>query len=121
LHYLHISTTSYDHCGTGMKPTRIEKTSQNELTIFWQDGHISQYTFQDLRDNCPCAVCRAEAIDAPGKLLPIFVEGKYILAGLKQVGTYAVQIDWRDGHNTGIYTFEYLRSLCSCGKCGIVK
>ncbi len=33
------------------------------------------------------------------------------------VGRYAVQIFWNDGHSTGIYTFDYLRSLCSCAEC----
>jgi DUF971 family protein len=27
------------------------------------------------------------------------------------VGNYAVRLDWSDGHNTGIYTYEYLRQL----------
>jgi len=30
------------------------------------------------------------------------------------VGRYAVQIAWTDGHDSGIYTFEYLRELCPC-------
>jgi ATP-binding protein involved in chromosome partitioning len=33
------------------------------------------------------------------------------------VGAYAVRIDWSDGHSTGIYTYEYLRSLCPCERC----
>jgi DUF971 family protein len=30
------------------------------------------------------------------------------------VGRYALQIFWSDGHSTGIYAFDYLRSLCPC-------
>jgi DUF971 family protein len=56
-------------------------------------------------------------MDATGPLLPIYEEGKYSLSGITQVGTYAVQIDWQDGHRTGIYTYEYLRALCTCDDC----
>jgi len=33
------------------------------------------------------------------------------------VGNYALQFGWSDGHDTGIYTFEYLRKLCPCPEC----
>ena len=33
------------------------------------------------------------------------------LRGWRPVGGYAIQFDFSDGHNTGLYTFEYLRSL----------
>jgi DUF971 family protein len=33
------------------------------------------------------------------------------------VGNYALQFGWSDGHNTGIYSFEYLRALCPCPRC----
>ena len=31
--------------------------------------------------------------------------------GMHQVGRYAVQIDWSDGHSTGIYSWDYLLKL----------
>jgi len=37
--------------------------------------------------------------------------------GFGQVGSYAISIDWSDGHDTGIYTFRYLRELCQCAGC----
>ncbi len=40
--------------------------------------------------------------------------GRYTLAAMQQVGSYAVQLQWADGHNTGIYTWEYLLALCPC-------
>jgi DUF971 family protein len=33
------------------------------------------------------------------------------------IGRYALGITWSDGHATGIYSFDYLRELCPCGKC----
>ncbi len=35
------------------------------------------------------------------------------------VGRYAYKIVWNDGHETGIYTLEYLRSLCQCPECTV--
>jgi DUF971 family protein len=37
------------------------------------------------------------------------------------VGRYALQIFWNDGHSTGIYSFDYLRSLCSCLECEVSR
>jgi DUF971 family protein len=33
------------------------------------------------------------------------------------MGAYALRVDWSDGHDTGIYTFEYLLEICPCEKC----
>jgi DUF971 family protein len=33
------------------------------------------------------------------------------------VGYYAYSIEWSDGHNTGIFTFDLLRALCECDAC----
>ncbi len=100
-----------------MKPKRIQRISATELNVVWHDGHTGRYTMRRLRDECPCAVCRAGKTEGDGVLLPIFDEKKYILRGINLVGTYAVQLSWEDGHNTGIYRYEYLRSLCECGEC----
>jgi DUF971 family protein len=40
------------------------------------------------------------------------------LVGLEQVGSYALQPVWADGHSYGIYSWEYLRQLCPCGDHG---
>jgi len=33
------------------------------------------------------------------------------------VGNYAIQIEFTDGHNTGIYSYDYLRTICPCEAC----
>ena len=38
----------------------IEKVDDDRLRITWEDGHLSEFTFRYLRQNCPCAVCRDE-------------------------------------------------------------
>ena len=36
---------------------------------------------------------------------------------IQLVGGYGLRVDWSDGHNTGIYTFERLRATCPCSRC----
>jgi DUF971 family protein len=36
---------------------------------------------------------------------------------LALVGAYGLQVDWSDGHGTGIYTFEHLLAVCPCPGC----
>jgi len=103
-----------------MQPVSIKKTSPTELTITWKDGHVSPYTLELLRDSCPCAGCKGETVlmreyqpPPPDRSTP----GRYDLKSIQQVGSYAIQLVWGDGHNTGIYSWEYLRELCRCGEC----
>ncbi|MBS1912056.1 MAG: DUF971 domain-containing protein [Bacteroidetes bacterium] len=95
-------------------PTRIEQTSPIELTLTWPDGTLSTMTLKLLRDECPCAGCKGEVI--LGKvykpaLLPTFTPGMYELVAIDPVGSYGIQITWKDGHHTGIYSWEYLHLL----------
>lgn len=107
-----------------MHPTQIKLSPPNDslaqsLLLIWDDGHKGRITLKSLRDHCPCAGCQGETI-----LLKTYrppsqpdLPGKYTLTGAQQVGSYAVGISWGDGHSTGIYTFETLRSLCECDIC----
>jgi DUF971 family protein len=39
------------------------------------------------------------------------------LEDITTVGNYALSLKWFDGHDSGIYSFKYLRSLCRCAQC----
>jgi DUF971 family protein len=39
------------------------------------------------------------------------------LMEIRPVGNYAIEFRWEDGHSTGIYAYDYLRSLCPCADC----
>jgi DUF971 family protein len=107
-----------------MRPTQIKQKSATELFVKWDDGHESLFTLQYLRDECPCASCKGETVllhsYTPLKL-PVMAPGKYELRSIQQVGNYAIQIYWGDGHQTGIYSWEYLREICTCGECRAKK
>ena len=36
---------------------------------------------------------------------------------LEKWETQGIKIHWSDGHATGIFAFEYLRSICECDEC----
>lgn len=82
------------------------------VRVTWDDGHVGDYPREHLRGYCPCALCQGHGVGLK------FVEGGDAkLAEIGAVGNYAIQFRWEDGHNTGIYTFDYLRSLCPCPEC----
>jgi len=112
---------------TRRKPTsvKIHVSSGAGVDIAWSDGHASHYDFTYLREHCPCATCNDErekkkafsaAVPAAPAALPIFKPRPRAQAATS-VGNYAIQISYSDGHGTGIYSYDYLRTLCPCAEC----
>ena len=93
-----------------MMPKRIE-VKKGYLTIEWSDNTISNIKLIELRKNCPCAVCAAEKEDKGEKYIPLYTGDQLVISKIKIVGSYALGIIWKDGHNTGIYEFSSLREL----------
>ena len=99
----------------------------SELIVEWKDGHTSRIPFSLLRNGCPCAECRG-GHDKMGSTPPPNVfemeledSTRTRLRNIEAIGTYALSPHWEDGHQFGIYTWEYLRALCPCPICrGIV-
>ncbi len=105
---------------TRKKPSsvKVHVTSGAGVDIVWSDGHSSHFDFAYLRDLCPCALCNDERSkkDAlagtmgSAAVLPMF-KPKARAQSAEAVGNYAVQIKYSDGHSTGIYSFDYLRTI----------
>jgi DUF971 family protein len=104
---------------------KIHVTSGAGVDITWADGHASHYDFAYLRDQCPCATCNderekkhafASAGPASSAALPMF-KPKPSARAATSVGNYAIQITFTDGHATGIYSYDHLRSICTCFAC----
>ena len=93
-----------------LEPTALKQVGADTLEIQWNDGHHSIHNARALRLHCPCANCvdewtrerRIQADSIPPGIKPKSIES---------VGRYALKISFSDGHDTGIYTFELLRSL----------
>ena len=103
-----------------MRPKSIKKSQENELAIVWNNGHQSRYLLEWLRDMCPCAGCQGETVLLHTYIAPPqekTAPGRNTLKGIQLVGSYAVQLQWGDGHNTGIYTWEHMMDICQCVEC----
>jgi DUF971 family protein len=100
-------------------PTRLDLKKDEKLEIQWQDGTKCTYTLDYLRSLCPCAHCkqvRQAGGDKPRKPTSLAIlPGNYAtplrVVSAELVGNYALRIDWSDDHGSGIYSFEYLRSI----------
>ncbi|MGH2536666.1 MAG: gamma-butyrobetaine hydroxylase-like domain-containing protein [Candidatus Promineifilaceae bacterium] len=95
--------------------------SQRILTVSWSDGHESRYSFAGLRAICPCVECRGghHHMGQPPDPRQVrdAVDAELELRDAQQVGAYALQFQWSDGHATGIYTWGHLRAACPCPIC----
>jgi DUF971 family protein len=93
---------------------RIADSSSYHLKF--SDGLEFDITSKELRDNCPCASCKGEEVllhryESQNKQ-PVSESG-YILEKAELVGSYAIKLIWKDGHDTGIYSWEFLHKLAS--------
>lgn len=105
---------------------RVMKSEGTGVEIDWKDGHHSSWTFAWLRNACPCATCHDErersgrplgvAKPKPQTLLVMY-EAPPRPVEVTPVGKYALKFKWNDGHESGIYSWEYLRRVCQCEVC----
>jgi len=97
--------------GVTPHPTEIRfDDDQKVLTVAFSDGAEYQYRTAILRGYCPCAHCQGHG-SLPHVWNPIRDESAITVSDISQVGNYAICIAWEDGHNTGVYSFEMLRTI----------
>ena len=108
-----MTTTS--GAGRPAVPAEVRRLAEaRTVRIRWTDGHVSAYPFAYLRGWCPCAACQGHGN------APHFVEAENTdLAHVAVVGKYALGLTWGDGHDTGIYSYRWLRQLCRCAACAV--
>ena len=96
------------------KPRSVELLAdEGMLCVRWSDGTRSRYDLNGLRRSCPCALCR-EAREQSDELSLLSGEAISATAEAQRVdfvGRYGLRILWGDGHDQGIYTFDFLRQL----------
>jgi DUF971 family protein len=115
---------------TDPKRVNVQLTTGQGMDIEWKDGHQSHYSFTYLRDACPCAMCDQERVQsgrepgepvtpAPGAL-PMFKPAAKPTEAAG-VGKYAIRFTWNDGHEPGIYSWDFLRAFCPCEECSAAR
>lgn len=100
-----------------IRPTQVTADREKRLlTIQWNDGRECAYSFAGLRAVCPCVLCQGghDHMGRPADklLLEKSRNDELNLVAANPVGSYAVQFVWTDGHDSGIYTWEYLHEAC---------
>ncbi|MEE9451000.1 MAG: DUF971 domain-containing protein [Ignavibacteriaceae bacterium] len=97
-----------------MSPKQVKIFNKDKLKITWEDSTETILSLKYMRDECPCAGCKGETIllktyrpPAPTVVTPEM----YQVKNIEVVGEYAIQVTWKDGHNTGIYSWDYIKQL----------
>ena len=111
-----------------MLPLHLEKAGPRVLNIVWDDGEVSYYPVEFLRRKCPCASCSEARHAKPAQANPFrilqpqeIISGDLDLHEAEVVGRYALNFKWSDGHQEGIYTFDFLRELAEEEPCRQAK
>lgn len=94
-----------------IEPREISQETNFLLRIGWADGRTCDYKSANLRRACPCAQCVNEWT-GERTLKPDTISEEVEISDVAIVGRYALNFRWSDGHETGIYSFQYLRDLC---------
>lgn len=110
----------------GSDPEHIAISKSKGIQIDWKDGHHTSLSTAVLRDECPCAACtgahgttpQRTNFSNPGAENPFqMYKPAPKMLDVEAVGNYAIKIYWNDGHSSGIYSYDLLRSLCRCEEC----
>ena len=91
-------------------PTAVEKTSERTLSISWSNRQRADYDVVDLRRACTCAHC-VDEMTRVQILKPEQVSDAVRPVKVCSLGRYALAIDWTDGHNSSIYSWDRLQAL----------
>lgn len=93
-----------------IEPLQIIEESDSEISILWSDNAETKYNAAELRRACPCAGCVNEWTGE--KILKADnIANDLSFSHISIVGRYALNFHFSDTHDTGIYSFKYLRDL----------
>ena len=100
-------------------PTEIRlHKDRRSLTVAFDSGESFAFPAEYLRVKSPSAEVQGHAPEerktVPGKRYVAILE-------VQPIGNYAVRINWSDGHNSGIYSYEHFRRICPCPECNPTK
>jgi len=97
--------------GPAIEPKEIKHEDDSNVSITWGDDRRCRYRAVDLRRACPCAQCVNEWT-GERVLKAESISETIEIRDISLVGRYALNFRWSDGHETGIYSFRYLREFC---------
>ena len=90
-------------------PTEIKlRTRSRLLEVAFDDGARYLLPFEYLRTHSPSAEVKGHG---PGQEVLVLGKQNVGLSGIEPVGQYAVKLVFDDGHDSGLYSWKYLREL----------
>jgi len=84
------------------------RTKSHLLLVSFDDDSTFEYSFEYLRTHSPSAEVKGHG---PGQEVLQTGKENVILKSIEPVGHYAVRLIFDDGHDTGLYTWQYLYEL----------
>lgn len=93
---------------TSSTPKVITRSDPARIVVEWSDGHTTVFKAAELRALCPCAQCVNE-VSGQRMHDPASVAADLTQRDARMVGHYALTMTFSDGHQTGIFTFPFLR------------
>lgn len=91
-----------------IQPVQIIEESDSEVSIKWSDDTETKYSAVQLRRSCPCAGCINEWTGEK-MLVDTNISDDLTFTNIAIVGRYALSFNFSDGHDTGIYSFAFLK------------
>ena len=88
----------------------IEVDRTRHVFVEFTDGVKATFELPALRLACPCADCNAKR--QRGQSVSILAEtapDEVRITEAAMAGAWGLNLDWSDGHSTGIYAFEKMR------------
>jgi DUF971 family protein len=93
-----------------IEPVQIVEENESEISIKWSDETETRFSAAQLRRACPCAGC-VDEWTGKRTLRDAQVADDLTFKHTSIVGRYALNFHFSDDHETGIYSFRYLRDL----------
>ncbi len=93
----------------GAVPTELRLRSVSRvLEVSFTETERYALPFEYLRVNSPSAEVQGHG---PGQSVLVVGKEQVQVTGVEPIGNYAVRLVFDDGHDTGLYTWKYLREL----------
>lgn len=94
----------------------VDRTAQ--VTVTFGDGIVVRFTLPELRLACPCADCDGRR-QRGAPVAPALDDGRSVtIIAVELAGAFGLDLDWSDGHRTGIYGWAFLREAFDAGRLG---
>ena len=91
------------------QPTEIRvRQASRVLALTFDDGYACELDFEYLRISSPSAEVKGHG---PGQETLVTGKESVNIVGCEPVGNYAVKLVFDDGHDSGLFTWDYLHEL----------